>query len=137
MVSARRRLRGGGGLGVLVVALVLGGWKLWGFSFGGGASSPPRRGAIVTEHRFAPAAYANKRFGEDCAVHGGTECLTGFCLHYQADPALGYACTAHCKSRMDCPAGWGCAQVYPAPGMRYCTPPIRWTPAPVAPQGPN
>jgi hypothetical protein len=27
---------------------------------------------------------------------------------------------------VDCPAGWPCASIYPAPGNSFCAPPATW-----------
>ncbi|MHB1846166.1 MAG: hypothetical protein ACYCWW_15185 [Deltaproteobacteria bacterium] len=91
--------------------------------------------SVLTEHRFAVAASPTKQLGEDCTAYGRSDCPSGVCFHYQADPRTGYVCSASCQSVGDCPAGWACNEVVPGSGEAFCAPPSSWVPTATAPQG--
>ncbi len=98
----------------------------------GSGTAMPQAGGVVAAHQFLAAASAGaKQMGEDCTTAGPGDYASGFCSHFQADPTRGYACTARCnpdRGDHDCPLGWGCGSIYPAPGYAFCAPPRDWVP---------
>ncbi|MFY0564158.1 hypothetical protein ACN28E_09935 [Archangium lansingense] len=95
-------------------------------------ASPP---AVFGEHRTSPASKATKELGEDCGQHGASECLTGLCLHTQAEPGRGYFCSSTCRGQGECPEDWVCTQLHPSEATRVCIPPEGWQSASVKPRG--
>lgn len=82
---------------------------------------------VFTEHRATLVSAATKELGEDCTRHGASECLTGLCLHTQAEPRRGYICSSTCRSMKECPEEWSCAQLHPGESTRVCVPPDGWS----------
>ena len=66
--------------------------------------------SVLTEHQFSVSAKKAKRIGEDCSLHGSSECLSGVCLHTSPHRHAGYICSQTCSSTSDCPANWSCVQ---------------------------
>ena len=77
---------------------------------------------VLTEPRPLRAEKATKQLGEDCRENGASACLSGICLHVKPGRHEGYVCSQSCQGDGDCPGGWRCAQVYPTPKGRLCTP---------------
>ena len=84
--------------------------------------APPRAG-VLTEHRPQGAGNGSRGVGEDCTGQGGSACLSGVCLHVKPGREQGYVCSQPCQTPGDCPSQWRCAQLYPTPKGRLCTPP--------------
>lgn len=90
---------------------------------------------VFGEHRTTLASKATKELGEECGQHGASECVSGLCLHTQADPQRGYYCSGVCRGLGECPEGWACAQLHPGEATRVCIPPANWQSASVRPRG--
>jgi hypothetical protein len=90
-------------------------------------SSPREVAPLLKEHRTALTTQATKKLGQDCTVHGRSECLTGLCLHTGAEPDKGYVCTQVCHAATECPPEWHCEQLHPGSAQRVCVPPANGT----------
>lgn len=90
---------------------------------------------VFGEHRTTLASKATKELGEECEQHGTSECVSGLCLHTQADPQRGYFCSGVCRGQGECPGGWSCTQMHPSESTRVCIPPVNWQSARVQPRG--
>ncbi len=87
----------------------------------------PLDSMVLREHRPLQAAKPTKELGESCTQAGASECQSGLCLH--AAPggrAQGYFCSQACADGAGCPAGWGCAQLFPGQPGNVCVPPPTW-----------
>jgi len=105
---------------VLMLGLATGVWA--GCSKSQTESEEPVARAVLTEHRPQKAEKATKQVGEDCTEKGASACLSGVCLHVKPGREEGYVCSRACQSGQECPPNWQCAQVYPTPQGRLCTP---------------
>ncbi len=81
---------------------------------------------VFSEHRPLQVSRATKQLGEECTEHGGSECLSSFCLHVRPDRNAGYFCSRSCATSFDCPMDWSCAQIYPSAEASFCVPPATW-----------
>lgn len=104
------------------------GLGFWSVGCSCGRSSEDESLRVFSEHRLIEAEDATKDLGEDCTTGGASDCRSGVCLHYGANPSSRYACSRRCVKTADCDGleGWRCASVYPSPGASFCTPPSTW-----------
>lgn len=87
----------------------------------------PLDSLVLREHRPSQAEKSTKEVGESCTQAGASECRSGICLH--AAPggrAQAYFCSQSCTDVAGCPAGWGCAQLFPGQPGNVCVPPSTW-----------
>lgn len=96
------------------------------------SESQNQRAEVFTEHRFlkvAPEA-PKKQLGDDCSIHGASECQSDICFHAAVDPGKGHVCSKACESDDACPKEWSCQSLYPSPGSAFCAPPKGWAAKP-------
>lgn len=90
-------------------------------------SDPPpahERAPVLSEYVPTPSPDGpTKRIGDDCTAHGASECVSGTCLHVSPKPGEGYVCSRTCTATADCPPGWTCSSLLPAPASALCLPP--------------
>lgn len=97
----------------------------------GGPDDSARGPAQFTAHQFLKGGKPARQIGEECSQYGGSQCLTGLCLHHKPDPHSGWVCSKGCLHDGECPSaqGWSCRSILPpVPGNQYCVPPDSWTP---------
>lgn len=79
---------------------------------------------VVREWRPAPTQQvATKTLGEDCAQHGGAECLSGVCIQVRGAGGSGRVCSEWCQQDVKCPSGWRCVSIVPGSTESVCRPP--------------
>lgn len=99
---------------------------------GAGGDTPLADAGQITEPNPSadsgiPEVIIPRGLGADCSRHGEADCTGGLCLQSEVTSlAGGRFCSRPCGGNLDCPVGWRCVQVYPAPGNEFCVPPRGW-----------
>lgn len=114
----------------VAVAVAFGVGGLWGCDSSGEKPPAPAQDVspVVSEWRPMPTTKpADKQVGDDCSVHGASECMSGLCVHVRAQRGLGYVCSARCQKSSECPSQWRCVSVIPGGQEATCLPPVPTT----------